>query len=168
MEVVVKCGDLDKMRYHQRLAFIDTWIESAKKNGCDRIIFDMGGKETIDVPTKPTPTKPTVERNELENIVDVVRKYLHELNPDNDTIEISATEPIVLAHATTEDDKHVIDVTLIIKDLTMMFYCDHQFVHAEEFESPGIMLMYLDGMTHKSLIENAELWCLPTYKDNKR
>lgn len=168
MEVVVMLRDLDKMRYNQRLTLIDTWITAAKKNGCDRIIFDMGGKETIDVPTKPASTKPTTERTELEKIADVVRKYLHELNPDNDTIEISATEPIVLAHATTEDDKHVIDVTLLIKDLTMMFYCDHQLVHSDEFESPGIMLMYLDGMTHKSLIENAELWCLPTYKDDKR
>lgn len=162
MEVVVMCSDLEKMKYNQRRSFIDTWIEAAKRNGCDRIIFDMGEKKVV------VPEEPAKEHNELDEIVNIVRQYLVELCPDNDTISISATEPIPLAHTTTEDDKHVLDVQLLINGCMIMYFCDNTLVHTEEFESPGIMLLKLRDMTFDSLVADAELWCLPTYKDDKR
>ena len=170
MELEVVCPDLQKLPFRSRDFFIDQWIAAAKKNDCDKVTFVLAERKIER--TEVLPSETVNLKNDGNPVRPVIEDYLNREFPDNspgqNKYTVYTNDIIGIAHTTTEDEKHSINVYADVTGLQLIFKVDDETVHIEEYPSPGLMACALDGVEFNDLTNSAIEWWLPTLPECDR
>lgn len=170
MELEVVSPDFQKLDWRSREFFINQWMDAAKKNDCDKVTFVLAERK---VERTEVLSSETVNLKDDGNPVRIViEDYLNREFPDNspgqNKYAAYTNDVIGLAHTTTEDEKHSINVYADVLGLQLIFKVDDVPVHIDEYPSPGLMACAIDSVEFNDLINTAIEWWLPTLPECDR
>jgi hypothetical protein len=159
MELEVVYPKYDQLPFSAKDYFIDKWMRVAKEHNCDKVSFVLAEKKIENAEIIRTES---VFLNPLEQ---VLMDYMKRTFPEHDLKEmlVRNNEGLVdLAQTTTEDNKHIIQVSLSIQATRIIYMVDSKVVHIDEYPTAGLMATALNGVEFDDLIHNAEVWWLTT------
>ena len=159
MELEVVYPKYDQLPFSSKDYFIDRWMRVAKENNCDKVSFVLAEKK---IENAEIIRAESVFLNPLER---VLMDYMQRTFPEKEPKEMLARNDaglVDLAHTTTEDDKHSIQVSLSVQATRIIYMVDNNVVHIDEYPTAGLMAMALNGVEFDDLIHEAEVWWLAT------
>ena len=159
MELEVVYPKYDQLPFSAKNSFIDKWMRVAEEHNCDKMSFVLAEKK---IENAEIIRAESVFLNPLER---VLMDYMKRTFPENDPKEMLVRNDdglVDLAQTTTEDDKHIIQVSLSIQATRIIYIVDNKVVHIDEYPTAGLMAVALNGVEFDDLIHNAEVWWLTT------
>lgn len=159
MELEVVYPKYDQLPFSSKDYFIDRWMRVAKENNCDKVSFVLAEKK---IENAEIIRAESVFLNPLER---VLMDYMQRTFPEKEPKEMLVRNDaglVDLAHTTTEDDKHSIQVSLSVQATRIIYMVDNKVVHIDEYPTAGLMAMALNGVEFDDLIHEAEVWWLTT------